>query len=307
MASRAERTVTKEAVDDEETMASRPERTEEVVVGAAAVGAAAGAIVAPVVAGAAVEAAGFLAGGIAAGSMGVSMMAAEAVAGGGGVAAGGTVATLQSIGAAGGFLGVATVGAALIGAGAGAAAWGLQKTVFDPFPGHKHREESVLEGVKKHRWLVVTEEGPSNVQCYSFVLESDARMFISKEGFGHLARILFDDTATEVSAAGWDLFGWCPAHDTIRDRVAWAKAELCTDDRFLSYPGLDSFPGDNADVICIKSGDLTPAFNHCADRDDLNGFAYFQGKAYFRSQSRKDLDKHKEPLPHEVILCLQKE
>ena len=287
-------------------MASRPERTEEIVVGAAAVGAAAGAIVAPVVAGAAVEAAGFLAGGIAAGSMGASMMAAEAVAAGGGVAAGGTVATLQSIGAAGGFLGVATVGAALIGAGAGAAAWGLQK-IFDPFPGHKHREESVLDGVKKHRWLVVTEEGPSNVQCYSFVLESDARMFFSKEGFGHLAKILFDDNATEVSVGGWDLFGWCPAHDTIRDRVAWAKAELCTDDRFLSYPGLDSFPGDNADVICIKSGDLTPAFNHCADRDDLNGFAYFQGKAYFRSQSRKDLDKHKEPLPHEVILCLQKE
>ena len=48
-----------------------------------------------------VGAMGFEASGIAAGSMAAGMMSAEAIAGGGTVAAGGTVATLQSIGAAG--------------------------------------------------------------------------------------------------------------------------------------------------------------------------------------------------------------
>ena len=47
-----------------------------------------------------VGAMGFGSGGIAAGSMASGLMSAEAVASGGGVAAGGPVATLQSIGAA---------------------------------------------------------------------------------------------------------------------------------------------------------------------------------------------------------------
>ncbi len=58
---------------------------------------------------------GFCAGGIASGSIAAGMMSAEAIASGGMIAAGGTVATLQSIGAVG--LGVAGTSAA-IGAGA---------------------------------------------------------------------------------------------------------------------------------------------------------------------------------------------
>jgi len=62
---------------------------------------------------------GFGTGGIVSGSMAAGMMSAKAIAGGGAVAAGGTVATLQSIGAAG--LGVAGTSAA---AGAGAVVGG---------------------------------------------------------------------------------------------------------------------------------------------------------------------------------------
>jgi len=66
-----------------------------------------------------VGALGFGAGGIAAGSIGAGMMSAEAIAGGGMIAAGGTVATLQSIGAAG----LSAVGTS-VAAGAGAATVG---------------------------------------------------------------------------------------------------------------------------------------------------------------------------------------
>lgn len=71
---------------------------------------------------------GFGTGGIAAGSAGAAMMSAEAVASGGMIAVGGTVATLQSIGAAG--LGIAGTSAA-VGAGAvvGASAIGISATV----------------------------------------------------------------------------------------------------------------------------------------------------------------------------------
>lgn len=72
-----------------------------------------------------VGAMGFTSAGITAGSMGASMMSAEAIASGvGGVAAGGTVATLQSIGAAGLGLGgtLAAMGAG--GGVVGAAAFG---------------------------------------------------------------------------------------------------------------------------------------------------------------------------------------
>ena len=54
-------------------------------------------VAAPVVLGAA----GFTSAGIAAGSLGSSMMSASAIANGGGVVTGGSVATLQSVGAGG--------------------------------------------------------------------------------------------------------------------------------------------------------------------------------------------------------------
>ena len=76
---------------------------------------------------------GFGASGIAAGSVGAGMMPAEAIAAGGSIAAGGTVATLQSIGAAGlgmaGASAAATVGAVaggLTSCGVAAAAGGLK-------------------------------------------------------------------------------------------------------------------------------------------------------------------------------------
>ncbi|XP_043940684.1 interferon alpha-inducible protein 27-like protein 2A [Protopterus annectens] len=58
----------------------------------------AGAVAAVVAAPVALGAAGFTAAGIASGSLGASMMSVSAIANGGGVAAGGVVATLQSLG-----------------------------------------------------------------------------------------------------------------------------------------------------------------------------------------------------------------
>mmetsp|Transcript_14012 Transcript_14012/g.21279 ORF Transcript_14012/g.21279 Transcript_14012/m.21279 type:complete len:552 (+) Transcript_14012:79-1734(+) len=84
----------------------------------------------------AVSALGFGAGGIASGSIAAGWMSAEAIASGGMIAAGGTVATLQSIGAAG--LGIAGTSAAL-GAGAtfGATALGISAAVPSNGPSSK--------------------------------------------------------------------------------------------------------------------------------------------------------------------------
>ncbi|XP_007443483.1 interferon alpha-inducible protein 27-like protein 2A, partial [Python bivittatus] len=68
---------------------------------------------------AAVGVLGFGSAGILAGSIGAKMMSAAAIANGGGVAAGGVVATLQSIGAAGvptAVSAAATAGGAVLGA-----------------------------------------------------------------------------------------------------------------------------------------------------------------------------------------------
>lgn len=77
------------------------------------------AVAAPFAVMGAVGAMGYSSGGIVSGSIAAGMMSAEAIAGGGAVAAGGTVATLSSIGASG--LGVAGASAA---AGAGAVVGG---------------------------------------------------------------------------------------------------------------------------------------------------------------------------------------
>jgi len=292
-------------------------------------GAAAGAIVAPLAATVAVEALGFTAGGIAAGSTAAWMMAAEAVAAGGGVAAGGTVATLQFVGAAG--LGALAIPFVLVGAVVGAAIVGiglpviagirlvLEKTIFNPFPGHPNREKSATGAILRRRWFVATEEGPGNVRCYSFDSEAAARHFFNPPPV-HLARVLFDDWASEVAAAGWS--PW--ANNTIRDRVAaWrrkartlstirdARALPTVDERFHCHRGFDAFPGPENDAHVIqvgKDGDLAPAFQYCADRDDFGGFAYFRGKAYFRRQCAGELERCKKPsfFNDEVLLCIKK-
>ncbi|XP_030074300.1 interferon alpha-inducible protein 27-like protein 2A isoform X3 [Microcaecilia unicolor] len=72
---------------------------------------------------------GFTSAGIAAGSLAAKMMSAAALANGGGVAAGGTVAVLQSIGAAG-FSVAAKATLGTIGAGAGATLGAALKKLF---------------------------------------------------------------------------------------------------------------------------------------------------------------------------------
>lgn len=94
----------------------------------------------------AIGALGFGAGGIAAGSAAAGMMSAEAIAAGGTVVAGGTVATLQSIGAVGlGFAGTAASMSA--GAVVGASAVGISEAVST---GHQSRGESTETTVIAH-------------------------------------------------------------------------------------------------------------------------------------------------------------
>jgi hypothetical protein len=100
-------------------------------------------VVAPFAAAGVVAAIGFGAEGIAAGSMAAGMMSAEAVAAGtGAVVAGGTVATLQSVGAAG--LGVMGTTAAL---GGGAVVGG---TIFGTTAAltHRHQTQTVINGTR---------------------------------------------------------------------------------------------------------------------------------------------------------------
>jgi len=149
------------------------------------------------------------------------MMSAAATASGGGVAAGGTVATLQSIGAVGLTAG-ATVGVAAVGAASGATAiLGAvilgkkfsKNCVYDPFPDHP-KKIALRDGITLNTWLVVTEEGRGNVRCYAFDTEVEARAFFDGAS-RFLARLLLDPTTTEVASAGWN----SRSNDTLRKCV----------------------------------------------------------------------------------------
>lgn len=112
-----------------ETAAAVPWYRRRGILGAA-IGTVVGAGVAVVAAPLVVAGLGFGAGGIVAGSYAASMMSAAAIANGGAVAAGSSVAILQSIGAAGfGLAGLLGVGAA--GAGVGAAVGAGADVVMD--------------------------------------------------------------------------------------------------------------------------------------------------------------------------------
>ncbi len=95
---------------------------------------------------------GFTAGGIAAGSYAASMMSAAAVANGGAIAAGSTVAVLQSVGAAGlGTAGVAVVGGA--GATVGATASGVAGAFQNYFRGRAGPKNKTETETETEIWL----------------------------------------------------------------------------------------------------------------------------------------------------------
>eukprot|EP00960_Hanusia_phi_P077053 768643-Hanusia_phi.AAC.1 len=127
-----------------------------------ALGGIAGAIVGPYVLVAGVQAVGFGSSGIVGGSWAAAMMSAEAVASGGGVIAGGTVATLQCIGAAGlgvgGTAAAACAGAAL---GAGVVGTGLCQEEGEAVV-HGGAREKTETGKPDHEPGDVRGENPSN-------------------------------------------------------------------------------------------------------------------------------------------------
>jgi hypothetical protein len=169
-------------------------------------GAVLGASVAPAAAMGAVNAAGFTAGGIQAGSWAAAAMSSAAVAGSGEIAAGSTIAVLQTCGAAG--LGsFAIVGASV--AGALIFAPLVAVSVFCIVKTTRSGLGSPSRDYVSGRWFVATEEGIGNVLSHGFDDESGAR-----RAMGEIwpNRVLFDATGQEVECRG--INPW--AHSTIR-------------------------------------------------------------------------------------------
>ena len=197
----------------------RPDRSE--VAAAAATGAVAGAVAggataAPLVV-AGVQAAGFGAGGIASGSTAAAIMSAEAISCGGSVVAGGTTATLQSIGATAslGALGAGSIAAiAITGAVVGAALVGGGSFVAYKMVAHKPDGQTPMQtdGMKLGKWNVIIEKGPGNIKFYQFGSKDLARRYFKDEWN---CRIIFNEYGEEVEAGGWNRF----TLDTIRAQV----------------------------------------------------------------------------------------
>jgi len=152
-------------------------------------------IMAPFAAVAAVQAIGFGAGGVMGGSMAAGMMSAEAIAGGGAIAAGGTVATLQSLGAAG--LGLAgTAAASSVGAATGAAL-GLGGASISGVLGSAPSSSNTLppaQGV----FTVICGEWANGIQVYEFVGEQPALHYFDKVNW--CTRVLFDSEGKEMKS-----------------------------------------------------------------------------------------------------------
>ncbi|KAE8906607.1 hypothetical protein PF005_g12310 [Phytophthora fragariae] len=182
----------------------------------AAVGAAATAAVVPAVQAAGFTAAGIAAesaAGIAAESAAAGMMSAAATAGGGGIAAGSTVAVLQSIGATAAVpLGIAAavvIAPAAVGLGVAGVVKMFRSFQHEYVSGYEPRD-----AVDKGKyWLVATEEGWGNVRVCRYTFECDARA-----AFGKIwcSRVLYNPDGDEVQCAGVN--GW--AIGTIRRVMA---------------------------------------------------------------------------------------
>mmetsp|Transcript_53431 Transcript_53431/g.153295 ORF Transcript_53431/g.153295 Transcript_53431/m.153295 type:complete len:349 (-) Transcript_53431:112-1158(-) len=161
--------------------------------GAAATGALVAGAAAPAVVVAGVQAMGFGACGIVAGSTAAGWMSSAAIADGGGVAVGGLVASLQSVGAAGlgagTMVGVAAGGAALgmlVVGGTAAAAVALDARIQRCRECRRHAEQSA--GPVEGQWTVATEEGVGNVKFYPFSSEESS---MTEEGCGNVKIYLF--------------------------------------------------------------------------------------------------------------------
>ncbi|KAG1658656.1 hypothetical protein FOA52_007862 [Chlamydomonas sp. UWO 241] len=148
------------------------------------------------------------------------MGAAEAVAAGGGVAAGGTVAMLQRAGAVG--LGAAAAAACLAvpEAALGAAVLGwVRRLLGVGFSPSKERHQfaelkkaaGACNGPQPRKFMVVTEEGWGNVRFYPFDCEDVSRRFFHDPPV-LLAKVMFSSDGRELRAGGWN---WL-AHITIR-------------------------------------------------------------------------------------------
>ena len=152
------------------------------------------------------------------------MMFAEAIAAGGGVLAGGTVATLQSVGVVG-LSAAATTGIACTGALAGAfvlggIAW-LIWSCMRPLSFQPDR----CYGVKHGMWMVLMEEGWGNVVFYPFQLEDQAALFwdMVQRDRPSRPRIMFGPDGGEVCSGGWNPL----ALPTIRSRHQGSVSMCC--------------------------------------------------------------------------------
>ena len=149
-----------------------------------------------------VNALGFTAEGIVAGSTAAGMMSTAAVAEGGGVATGSTVAMLQSIGATG-VLGVMAGPVIVAGIAFGTLLVVLLvKWVKRPwFPAGSSLPQT--KQVRNGCWQVATEEGVGNVVLYPCQDEAFARTLFDAAP-APLARLLLNSNLQEIQHGGWN-------------------------------------------------------------------------------------------------------
>ncbi|SPQ95141.1 unnamed protein product (mitochondrion) [Plasmodiophora brassicae] len=181
--------------------------------GLAAVG---GAASGPAAAMAVINALGYTAAGIASESAAAAAMSAAAIANGGGVAAGSTVAVLQSVGAAG----LGASGCAIASAAGAVVASTSVAIVAVSIKMCRSFLDNKVWSYPTNVWFIATEEGIWNVCVY--VVGDDEKE--AHEAFGSIccSRILYNPAGQEVDARG---VNWL-AHKTIRDKVRSMKNSI---------------------------------------------------------------------------------
>ncbi|KAE9009518.1 hypothetical protein PR002_g15595 [Phytophthora rubi] len=233
----------------------------------AAVGAAATAAVVP-----AVQAAGFTAAGIAAESAAAGMMSATATAGGGGIAAGSTVAVLQSIGATAAVpLGIAAavvIAPAAVGLGVAGVVKMFRSFQHEYVSGYEPRD-----AVDKGKyWLVATEEGWGNVRVCRYTFECDARA-----AFGKIwcSRVLYNPDGDDVRTCPLRLTGSFLTLELAKLRQAKRLQTMTSGDIIFDKPvilqgpdGTTLFNPEGTEAALSKSAEEEAACVQLIRNDD---------------------------------------
>lgn len=79
-------------------------------------------------------------------------------------------------------------------------------------------------------WTVATEEGPKNVQFYTYESEEEAYCQFDNFFLGITTRILFDPSHTEVKCEGWNKLAYATIRRAFRDEVSKCSGRVLIKD-----------------------------------------------------------------------------